>query len=416
MIGTDVYRAWRAACRGDHMPFSQHLPTGLGGTDGHPQAGLYKMRQGGGYQAGVKQSHTWVPVKILLMLDPNDETSVRHKWEEGLKPVAIVGKGDPANALRIWSWCLERVDDKTSVLRAIDKTTYDFWLTHERWPDDAPADPISVGAQAPDVSSHSTKPEERPASSEEATPTIGHNSGETEDSIEAMMRAIEMQDVAFTEWMAKAPEGQSAADKASNWEDEVKKIEKRVLAAYRVEKDPILELEKACEEKWRPLKKRAADLVARIHKSFLDLALKERQRKQKIADEEAAKRQAEINRQHAEAAKRAAEERAKALAAQTVAEKAGDGAPAAAPIPEEPPPPPPPPKVVAAPVKTLFGGASGSRRGIRSISVAVITDWKAAAAHYAGAVKVRDEVQKLANADAKNGIACPGATIEERAA
>jgi hypothetical protein len=90
-------------------------------------------------------------------------------------------------------------------------------------------------------------------------------------------------------------------------------------------------------------------------------------------------------------------------------------------LPLDPPIPDPEPdpivvSVQVEPVKLNFGGSTGRKVGIKPVKRAVITDWKAAAQHYAEAQRVKDVVQKLADADARNGIACPGSTIEETTA
>ena len=78
----------------------------------------------------------------------------------------------------------------------------------------------------------------------------------------------------------------------------------------------------------------------------------------------------------------------------------------------EPEPEPQLPLAVAEPVKVAFGGATASKIAPRKIPpAAVIGDWAAAAAHYSGSPKLQEIIQKLANADAKNGVAAPGVTI-----
>lgn len=419
MIGTDVYLCWRKLCSGKTFPLDQYLPTGLGGVDGHPQAGLYRMRRGGGYQDGVAQASEWVPVKIVLMLDPADPATVRHKWEPGLKPVGVAAEGDPVDPIRVWDRCLRRTaDGKGAIPNVIDKSTYDFWLAHKRWPDDAPtAAPITAGAsepQAAEATGVTALPRDSaPAEPDDPIVGLGHNSGADSSSIAALIRELEMHDAATSEWLAKNPEGTPAGNKATKWKEELAAIESRVIEAYRVEKDPILEQAKAIDEKWRPLKTLADTLVKRMRGAIATIGAKEQARLNAIAQEEARKLQAQREAEHQERLRIEAQERATRIAAQAKAQAAGE-VPAEPPAPEPPPPPPPAP-VVAAPVKVMFQGNT-RRAGIKTVPYAIITDWKAAAAHYAEALKVKAEVQKLADADAKKGIACPGSKLGERTA
>ena len=369
MIGADVYRCWRMSLKGETVPDDIMLPTGLGGTDGHPQPGLYRKKQGGGYVDGKKQEHRWIPVKIWL--EYSDGTPV-HKWNEGLTIKALVGKTETADAVSIWGWCQTRgKDGHVMAYNAVSQADYKFWMENDRWPSEVP----------------------------EAPAGIGHNSAaEDEDIFAALTREIEGERLRVQAWLEQPHEGKTAADMAANWLDTLRKLEKRATDAHGEEKAPHLAAGKAVDDKWRPVRVMVEAVKARMSTAYSEIARKEKARLQAIADAEAAKKAAELRKQ--QAAERA---RIEALAAENNVHL-------------EPEPVAPVRTVVAAKVTASFGGARGSKIGLKEYKVALVTDWNAAVLHYAKSDKVREIVQKLANADAKNGVEVPGVkiAIEER--
>lgn len=429
-IGADVYACWREALMGRVLPADQHLPTGLGGVDGHPQPGLYKMREGGGYDNGVKQAHRWVPVKIVAA---TADGVIAHKWAEGLQVSAVIGKDKVADALKIWVRCLTRdATGKVAVVNAISRDAYAHWLQHERWPDEPASNAAEEVNTVPARATQETsQPEaaaragtDAQASEERAAPPagnegdagIGHNSDNDPEGIAALMELLTREDASTQTWIAKGQEGESAANFAKNWETTLGDLEKRVLAAFTAEKEPHLRKCQEIDEKWRPVKAFALEIKKRMNAAFNGIAKRETDRRQAIANEQARLKAEELRKaQEAEHARRVEEQRVAREAAAAQAREAGE-LPLAEPAPP-PPPPPTPPQVVAETVRMTFGGATGRRAAPRATpKVALITDWKAAAAHYALADKVKAEVQKLADADAKKGIRCPGAQIVDKAA
>lgn len=373
MIGTDVYRCWRATLKSEPVNDDMLLPTGLGGVDRHPQPGIWKRKEGGGYVDGQKTEHRWVPVKIWL----EDESGiVQHKWDEGLTLKALVGKDKQYNPLDIWSWCSSR--DKTGKVltyNAVTQADYKHWLEHGYFPG------------------------ELPPNEDTAPAGIGHNSAaEDEDSFASLTREIEAERQRVSAWLEEPHEGKTAADMASNWLDALRKLEKRATDAHGEEKAPHLAAGKAVDDKWRPIRLVMEGVKKRMADAYSEIARKEKARLQAIADAEAAKKAAEFKKQQD-----AERKRMEALAAENNVHL-------------EPEPVAPAPVVVAAPVKVSFGGARGSKIGLKEYKVALVTDWTAATMHYSKSDKVREIIQKLANADAKNGVEVPGVKIvvEER--
>lgn len=426
-VGRDVYACWREAIEGRVLPLDQHLPTGLGGVDGHPQPGLYKMREGGGYLDGVKQSHRWVPVKIVLATAAGQ---VAHRWTDGLTVSAVVGKDQIADALKIWTRCLTRdATGKVAVVNAIDRVAYNHWIANGRWPDEpettssANEVPAQAAQDVPQPESAARAGTDAQASEERAASPagdeqagIGHNSENDPEGAAALMALLQREDAATQDWIAKGQEGESAANFARNWETTLGDLEKRVLAAFAAEKAPHLKKCQEIDERWRPVKAFALEVKKRMGAAFNAIAKRETDRRQRIADEQARLKAEELRRE------REAEYARQVEQLRIERERAAAEAAAVGELPlvvETPPPPPPPPapQVVAETVRMTFGGATGRKAAPRATPKgALITDWKAAVAHYAMAAKVQAEVQKLADADAKKGITCPGAQIVDKAA
>lgn len=367
MSKTTVYRCWNASLKGEPITDDMFLNTGLGGVDGHPQCGMWKKKEGGGYKDGAKQDHRWVPVRIWL---ENDEGQMVHEWQDGLTIKAVVGKDQTVDPVEIWGWCMSR-GHKGDVLsyNAIKQADYKAWLETGRWPDDVPERQVG----------------------------IGHNAANDDEDIHAALaREVEAERQRVEAWVSDPHEGETAANMASNWLAELRKLERRAKEAFETEKEPHLEAGRRVDIKWKPIRVMAEAIKERMSATFAEIARKEKARKQAIADREAQAKAAAI-RAKQEAERQAMERMAEAQQIEL-------------------PPPPPPPVVVAEKVKASFGGASSSKIGLKEYRVAVVEDWKAATLHYAESPKVREIIQKLANADAKNGVKVPGVRIavEER--
>lgn len=400
MDGKYVYAAWRAALENRDYPVGEFFPTGLGGVEGHPQPGIYKVREGGGYVDGKRQDHAFVPLKIYLV-DENGE--VVHYWRKGLTLKALQGKDKEADPHRMWLWCRRKVNG-ADVLNVASQLEYKHWLEHGRWPTDA-----HVDSQPEPVIEQVAVP------ADGAAPAgVGHNSEGDPDGYEALKTLIAQHSGSVRDWLLSNPEGDIAGNKAANWLGDVRKIKTRFEARYKQEYEPIAKMEAEFRATWGALAKSIEGLRQQLSGAVATIGEKERQRRQAIADAEAAKRAAEL-RAKAEADRA---EQLKAHEAEIARLKAEADARAS----EEPslfdappptfdlPPPPPPvaePVVVAEQVRVAFGGGTGRKVSVRTAKTAVIEDWSAAAAHYSGSDRVRAVVQALANADAKNGIEHP---------
>ena len=234
---------------------------------------------------------------------------------------------------------------------------------------------------------HGTWPTDAPA-------PIGDNHPPTGDPLDEITRELEAERARVELWIAERHEGRTAADKAANWLVALRKLEAKTVAAFDTEKAPVLAESRRIDEKWRDVKALAARIKSMMQDAYDTIARKEKARLQAIADAEAAKRAAEAKAKwEAEQAKK------KRLAAEHN-------------IYIELEPEPELPLPIAEPVKVAFGGATAAKIAPRKIPpTAVITDWAKAAAHYSGSPKLQEIIQKLANADAKNGVAAPGVTI-----
>lgn len=401
MDGKYVYAAWKAALENRDYPVGEFFPTGLGGVEGHPQPGIYKVREGGGYMDGKKQDHTFVPVKIYLV---DADGAVVHYWRAGLTLKALQGKDKDVDPHRVWLWCQRKLPNGINTLNAVSQDEYRYWMEHGRWLGDAP-----------DHSQPEPAVEQVSVPADGAAPAgVGHNSEGDPDGYEALKALIEQHAGGVRDWLASNPEGETAGNKAANWLGDIRKIKSRFEARYKQEHEPIDRLEAEFRRTWGSLAKSLEGLRQQLSGAVAAIGDKERQRRQAIADAEAAKRAAEL-RAKAEAERaeqlRAHEAEVARIKAEAEAKSAQepslfDEPPAAI---ELPPPPPPvaEPVVVAEQVKVAFGGSTGRKVSVRAVKAAVIEDWAAAAAHYAGSDRVRAVVQALANADAKNGIEHP---------
>jgi hypothetical protein len=151
------------------------------------------------------------------------------------------------------------------------------------------------------------------------------------------------------------------------------------------EKQPFLDGGREVDAKYMPLVTAAKDAADGLRKE-----LSAHETRKLVA-------QREIERLAAAAAAKAEEDAAKARRNHKA-------------IPPAPPPPPPVPERTSA-VKGGYGKAAS----VQTVKFAVIEDWKAVAVHYSNVSEIQVMLQRLANADAKAGIAIPGAKIDEKA-
>lgn len=224
----------------------------------------------------------------------------------------------------------------------------------------------------------------------------GHNQPPSGDPLEDLQRKLEAEQLRVEAWVGEAHEGQTAANQAANWLVALRKLEGEVLDAFEAEKEPIRKQATTIDTRWRPLKTMAEAIKRAMDERFQAIGRKEKKRLQDIADAKA--------RDEAAKARKEREEEAARMAA--LATHHG--------IQLEPQEPVQEVMVLAAPpVKLAYGGAQGSRVGLRKKpATALVEDWAKAAAHYAGNSKVRELIQKLADHDARDGrTSIPGAKI-----
>ena len=249
-----------------------------------------------------------------------------------------------------WLSCAHRRVSKADALHAFE---------HNRWPGDAP-------------------------------PPIGSNMPPSDDPLDEITRKLEAEAARVDAWIAEAHEGQTAANMAANWLVDLRKLEKETVAAFDEEKAPILKEQQRIDAKWRGVKGLAAAIKKKMDDCCQAIGRKERARLQAIAEAKA-KDEAERRRQEWEA------EQAK-IAALAIEHNMPVEAEA-------------PPEIVVppAPVRVAFGGAQGSRVGIRKVPPqAVVEDWAKAAGYFASNAKVREVVQKLCDHATRDGHQVPG--------
>lgn len=277
-------------------------------------------------------------------------------WEHDGELVCRVGE-EMADVNSTWLFCADKRVSKADALYAFQ---------HGRWPGDAPE-----------------------------APAIGDNQPPSGDPLEELTRELEAEHARVSGWVAEPHEGKTAADMAANWLDQLRKLEKRVESAFDEEKAPVRAESQRIDLRWRGAKALAEKIKRAMSDRYDAIARKEKKRLQDIADakarEEADKRRKEWEAEQAKLA---------AMAAEHGVHHNPDESPTPAVV------------LVAEPVKVAFGGAQGSRIAPRKLPpVAVVEDWKAAAAHYSGSPKIREVIQKLATQDAKNGVEVPGVKI-----
>jgi hypothetical protein len=267
--------------------------------------------------------------------------------------VARVGADmdDPAT---IWTYCAKNPVAKADAL---------FAFENGRWRDEAPA----------------------PA---------GDNQPPSDDPLETITRELEAESGRVEAWIAENHEGASAANMAANWLTSLRVLEKKTVAAFDTEKAPILAEQKRIDTRWRPAKDLAAALKRRMDECYQAIGRKEKARLQAIAEakarEEADKRRYEYEAEQAKLRELATEHGIPA-----------DEVPAPVEVPVE-----------VAPVRVAFGGATGSRIGIRAVPPkALVEDWEKVAVYYARNAKVKELLQKLADHAVKDGHEVPGVRV-----
>ena len=263
--------------------------------------------------------------------------------------------GIEANPVEIWTWCAKW---------PVTQDAYKFRRANGHWPDEP----------RPVVRSN------RPA-----------------DPFEALLADIEDKSKQAEEFLKGDIKSQTDCDLARNMQAGLLDLNKRASAMHKDEKAKPLEQCRAIDAKFG-FRDTIADIAARMRSKFEAWMRAEERRQREEADRKFREEQARVAAERA----RIEAERAKQM----------DDDPIAAltsPEPELPEPPAAP-----EPVKVSAGGGFGRKAGLKSVWVATMQDIDAALVHYRDNAKLRELVQKLADADVRGGKrAVPGFTVTE---
>lgn len=230
---------------------------------------------------------------------------------------------------------------------------------------------------------------------DEPAPTVRSNM--PADPFEALLAEIEDKSAQAEELLAKDVKSQTECDLFRNVQAQLLALNKRADTMHKEEKAPLLEKTRAVDERFR-FREKVADIASRLRSRF-EAFLRAEERRQRE----------EAERKHREEMARVEAER-KRLEAERAKQKEDD------PVAFHTSPEPELPEMPAAPepVKVQAGGGFGRKAGLKSVWVATLADMDAALAHYKDNAKVRDLIQKLADADVRAGKrSLPGFTVNE---
>lgn len=235
---------------------------------------------------------------------------------------------------------------------------------------------------------------------------IGDNSGEADPFDALTMEYLGEKELA-EEFLKTPVKTKADADRAAIWADRLKKIASKAAAFHKVEKQPFLDGGRAVDEKWRGLKEEPGSVVDKLRKHvspyFAELKRQEEER-QRIAREKAEKERREAE----EKARAAREAAAKAEEGDLAAEQARQEAVEAARRAKE--------AEKDAEARKISAGRTGSRMGMRTEEIAVVTDYvKAATALLAmNNADLKAEIDRLAKRLMKAGVPLDGVEVQEQ--
>lgn len=232
-------------------------------------------------------------------------------------------------------------------------------------------------------------------------PAAGVGDNRPSDPAQAVAEEAADKIASAEKWLAAHPviKTQQESDFAANLNRELLGLHKQATALHTTEKAPILEAERAVDEKFRfrVKVKSVADTLRAAFETFM---------------------KAEDARRRAEAQKKFEAERAKAEAErkriEAEREKLRRDDPIAALTSDEPEMPMLP--LAPEPVKIQSGGGIGAARGLKTVWVPVIVDHEAALKHYANHPEIKAAVEKLVKAEArvhKQATSIPGVQMQE---
>jgi hypothetical protein len=232
---------------------------------------------------------------------------------------------------------------------------------------------------------------------DEPKPSIGHNM--PSDPFEALLAEIADKSEQANSLLNQHPEikAQQTCDLFRNMQAQLLALHKRADTLHEEQKRPVLDQGRAIDERFR-FRGAIRVLTERLRSRF-ETFLKVEERRQ----QEAARQKYEAERAAAEAERKRIEvERAKLMENDPIQALT-------TPAPELPELP-----LAPEPVKVQAGGGFGRKAGLKSVWVPVLTDFDAAVKHYADNAKLRELVQKLADADVRTGKrTIPGFDVKE---
>lgn len=222
-----------------------------------------------------------------------------------------------------------------------------------------------------------------------------------DDPFEALKAEIEDKLAQAEDYLTKNPEikSQETCNLFRNLQAQLLALNKRADGLHEVEKRPLLEATRACDDKYRF--RAAVKVITERLRSRFETFLKVEERRQR--EEAEAKFRAEQERVAAER-KRIEEERALKLANDPVAALT------------ETPPELPPVPIAPETVKVQAGGGFGRKAGLQTIWVPQIVDYQAALGHFSEHPDVKAVVERLVKhvvKDSKGSVKIPGVNVIE---
>lgn len=265
--------------------------------------------------------------------------------------------GEITDAEKVWTYCAKH---------PVPQDAYKFRIANGYWPD-------------------------------EPRPTIGHNM--PSDPFDALLAEISDKSAQAQELLTGHAEikSQQTCDLFRNMQAQLLALHKRADAMHKDEKAPALEKCRQVDERFS-FRAAVKVLTERLRSRFETFMKAEERR---LAAEAHAKFEAE--RASAERERqRIAAEQSKKMVDDPIAALT-DAAPE---MPELP--------LAPEPVKVQAGGGFGRKAGLKSVWVPVLSDYKAALAHFGENAKVKELVQKLAEQAVKAGARdVPGFEVKE---
>lgn len=185
----DQFDNWRARLAGEELPIHED----------QPESGYWRIIN--------KKKGTILPVAI---------------WRENGEVVCLVNDTIADDPTKVWTWCCRHPVAYETYVAVAERG--------EPWPDQVKDIPPAID------------------------PVIGHNSGIP--AHELLKDQIDTLKKAWAEWLAGIGgtiTTQAHADQAAVWAERTGNVEKEVNAAYRIEKDPVVEEGRAIDQRWKPI-------------------------------------------------------------------------------------------------------------------------------------------------------------------